>query len=66
MEDELPTIKEQKELVKEVKLQYTGRQYLLQLPRGFVEALDLEKGDVFIIKVPLNNVKNYSIKLKEK
>ena len=62
--EDSPTIKESKVISKEVKVQHTGRQYVLQLPIDFIEALEIEKGDIFILKVPLNDIKNYSIKLK--
>jgi hypothetical protein len=58
-------IEEPEEVVKKVKVQDTGRQFILQLPRDFIDALDIEKGDIFILKVPLNNKKNYSIKLEK-
>lgn len=61
-----PELDEPEILKKEVKVQHTGRQYLLPLPIDFIDALDLKKGDVFIIEVPLNNKKAYSIKLKNK
>ncbi len=61
-----PKIKEPKEVLKEVKVQYTGRQYIIQLPIDFVDVMDIEKGDIFIIKVPLEDRSKYSIKLKKK
>jgi len=61
-----PELEEPEILKKEVKVQHTGRQYLLPLPMDIIDALDIEKGDVFIIKVPLNNKKAYSIKFKNK
>ena len=60
-----PEIKEPKEIVKEVKVQHTGRQFLIQLPIDFIESMNIKKGDVFIIKVPLKDKKKYSIKLKK-
>lgn len=62
-----PEIEEPKEIIKEINVQQTKRgQHFLQLPISFVEALDIKKGDIFILKVPLDNVKEYSIKLKRK
>lgn len=60
----VPKIDQPKELIKEVKVQYTGRQFILQLPIQFVELLNIKKGDKFIIKVPLNYPDKYSIRLK--
>ena len=59
-----PQIKQPKELIKVIKVQYTGRQFILQLPIQFVELLDIKRGSEFIIKVPLDKPKQYSIKLK--
>lgn len=64
--DSGPELDEPEILKKEVKVQYTGRQFILPLPIDFIDALDLEKGDIFIIEVPLKNKKSYSIKLKNK
>lgn len=67
IEDELTKkIEQPDEIVKQVKLQHTGRQYILQIPADVVNALDLEKGDIFIIKVPLENKNEHLIKLKRK
>ena len=60
----VPKINQPKELIKEVKIQYTGRQFILQLPIQFVELLNIKKGDKFIIKAPLDSPDKYSIKLK--
>ncbi len=56
-------IEEPEVLVKKIKVQYTGRQFTLAIPIDVIDALDIEKGDTFIINIPLNNKKNYSIKL---
>lgn len=61
-----PSIEEPEIWEREVKVQHTGRQYTLPLPMDFIDVMDLQKGDVFIISVPLKNKKGYSIKLKEK
>ena len=53
-------------LIKKVKVQHTGRQFTLPLPIDFIDALDIEKGDTVIIKVPLSKKKEYSIKLEKK
>ncbi len=58
-------IKEPDIITKEQKLQFSGRQYSIQIPVDIIDALDLDKGDVFIFKVPLKNKKNYSIKIKK-
>ena len=64
-EDEItPKIKEPKILVKEIRVQDTGRQLILQLPSQVVELLNISKGDKFIIKIPLDNLKEYSIKIE--
>ncbi len=67
MKDEIGSalIEEPDVLVKKVKLQYTGRQFTLPIPIDIIDALDIEKGDVFIMTVPLNDKKNYSIKLEK-
>jgi hypothetical protein len=57
---------EPEELIKEVKVQDTGRQFILQLPREFTRVLEIKKGDIFVIKVPLKEISKYSIKLKRK
>ncbi len=60
-----PRIDEPDELVKEVKVQDTGRQLIIQIPAQVAEALRITKGDAIIFRVPLKNVKSYSIKLKK-
>ncbi len=60
-----PRIEQPKELIKEINVQDTGRQFILQLPVQFVELLGIKKGDKFIIKASLNNPEDYSIKLKD-
>ena len=52
-------------LEKRVRVQHTGRQFFLPLPVDFIDVMDIEKGDVFIIKVPLDNKGKYSIKLEK-
>ncbi|MBI2632622.1 hypothetical protein HYW75_06460 [Candidatus Pacearchaeota archaeon] len=60
-----PKVQEPEELIKEVKVQDTGRQFVVQIPAQVVEALNIEKGDIITFKVPLDKVKDYSIKLKK-
>ena len=60
-----PRIKEPEILEKGVKIQDTGRQLIIQIPAQIAQALDINKGDVIIFRVPLKNVKEYSIKLKK-
>ena len=59
-----PKIEEPEELIKEVKVQDTGRQLIVQIPVQIAEALKINKGDIVIFKVPLKNIKEYSIKVK--
>ena len=58
MEIEEPSV-----LVRKTKLQYNGRQFTFSMPIDIVDALDIVKGDVLTISVPLDNKKDYSIKL---
>ena len=58
-------VQEPNELVKEVRVQYTGRQLIVQIPVQIVEALNIKKGDLLTFRVPLDNLKEYSIKLKK-
>ena len=69
-----PKIKEPDVIIREVKVQ-TSRskkrktqyaQYSIQIPTPIVEELNIKKGDIFIFKVPLDNNKEYSIRLKRK
>jgi len=64
--DENPEIEEPKVLTKEVNVQHTGRQFLIQIPVQVAELLDIEKGDKFVFNVPLNSPEKYSFKLKQK
>lgn len=58
-------IEEPDEVIKKIKLQHTGRQYTLAIPVSIIDALDLEKGDLFIFKVPLKNKNDYSITIEK-
>jgi hypothetical protein len=60
-----PKVEEPKELIKEVRIQNTGRQFVVQIPVQIVEALDIEKGDIITFRVPLDKIKDYSIKLNK-
>lgn len=71
-----PIIEEEEEIIREVRVQTSKRkekkekkrkkyiQYFIQIPAPIIEELNIEKGDIFIFKVPLNK-KEYSIKLKK-
>lgn len=59
-----PRIKEPDELVREVKVQDTGRQLILPLPALFSSLLEIKKGSIFILKASIKNKGEYSIKLK--
>jgi len=41
-------------------------QYFIQLPKEVVRELNIEKGDVILIDIPLADKNKYSIKLKKK
>ncbi|MBS3085307.1 hypothetical protein J4225_01325 [Candidatus Pacearchaeota archaeon] len=60
-----PTIKEPQEILKEVKVQHTGRQLVLPIPSLFAEIVGIKKGDIFIFKASLKN-KEYSIRWQKK
>jgi len=65
-EDSLtPKVEEPKTLIREVKVQDTGRQLIIQIPSQIAEALNIKKGDIINFNVPLDNIKEYSIKLKK-
>jgi len=59
-------------LHKEVKVQSSrakGRhtdQFSIQIPKEIVRELDLKKGDIVIIDVPLKDKAKYSIKFKKR
>lgn len=61
-----PKIEEPKAFIREVNIQYTGRQFLVQIPIQAVELLNIKKGDKFIFNVPLKSPEKYSFKLKNK
>jgi len=61
-----PKIEEPDPLIKEVNIQHTGRQFLVQIPIQVAEILNIKKGDKFIFEVPLKSPERYSFKLKEK
>jgi len=53
------------EIIKEVKVQDTGRQFIIQIPADVINSLDIEKGDKVIFKVPLKEKDKYSIKFEK-
>lgn len=59
-----PVIEEPDELIKEVKVQDTGRQLILPLPALFSNILKIKRGSIFILKASIKNKGEYSIKLK--
>lgn len=59
-----PRIKEPGEIIKEVKIQSTGRQLITPIPALVVEALGIVKGDKVIFRVSLRRKNEYSIKIK--
>ncbi len=61
----MPKIIEPTEINREVKIQHTGRQLVVQIPAEVAYTLDIEKGDFFVFKIPLSNKKQYSIKFKK-
>ena len=63
-----PRIEEPDILIKEVKIQHTGRQFTLPIPIQVVEALDIEKGDIIVFEVPLEekDKNKYKIRLKKR
>jgi bifunctional DNA-binding transcriptional regulator/antitoxin component of YhaV-PrlF toxin-antitoxin module len=60
------------ELHREVKVQCSKPknrvlgQFFIQIPKEIVRELEIKKGDVVVIDVPLKNKNNYSIKFKKK
>lgn len=63
---ETPIITEPEVIIKEVKVQSTGRQLIVQLPVAIQEALEINKGDTFVFTVSMKNPKEYSIKIKRR
>ena len=61
-----PRIEEPDTIIKEVNVQDTGRQLLIQIPVQVVELLNIKKGDKFVFEVPLKSPNKYSFKLKRK
>ncbi len=61
-----PKIEEPDPLRKEVNIQHTGRQFIVQIPIQIIEILNIKKGDKFVFEVPLKFPKKYSFRLKEK
>lgn len=59
-------IEEPDVLMKEVKIQSTGRQLIVQIPVAVADALDVEKGDTVIFKIPLAHKTDYQITIKRK
>lgn len=59
-------------LHKEVKVQCSKPkkrnvgQYSIQLPKEVVRELNIKKGDIVLIDIPLKNKGKYSIRLKKK
>jgi len=60
------------EINREVKIQCSKPksrqegQYFIQIPKEVVRELELKKGDVVLINIPLKNKSKYSIKFKKK
>jgi hypothetical protein len=59
------------EIKREVKLQCSKPknrkegQYSIQIPKEIVRELELKKGDIVIINIPLKDKSKYSIKFKK-
>lgn len=71
---EISTNKEKEEFIttihKEVKVQCSKPkkrevgQYFIQIPKEVVRNLNIEKGDIVVIDIPLKDKNRYSIRLK--